>query len=103
MSAETALRQADELAPLVRIDQDQLFERLQNLRAILPVFATELADARRQAARLRVENRKLKEQLARVQEERRSSSLAAARKQLGSRFESRGSLVGPAEVSPSSK
>lgn len=49
-------------------DRDHLLERLHNLRTILPVMAAELASARRQAAQLRVENRKLKEQLRRAQD-----------------------------------
>lgn len=49
------------------IDRDQLLDRLQRLRAILPVFAQELASARRQAAALRVENRGLLEEVRRLQ------------------------------------
>ena len=40
-------------------DREQMLERLNNLRAILPIFARELAKARREAARLRVQNRHL--------------------------------------------
>jgi hypothetical protein len=36
-------------------DRDHLLDRLQHPRAIVPVFAQELASARRQAARLRPE------------------------------------------------
>lgn len=97
MRAGTALRASDPLAPLVRLDRDHVFERLQNLRAILPVFATELADARRQAAHLRVENRKLKEQLTRLHGERRAGTLSAARKQLKARPEAR-RTAGPAQA-----
>src|SRR5438045_2137216 len=44
-------------------DREQMLERLNNLRAILPIFARELANARREAARLRVQNRRLTEQI----------------------------------------
>ena len=44
-------------------DREQMLERLNNLRAILPIFARELASARREAARLRVQNRRLTEQI----------------------------------------
>jgi hypothetical protein len=48
-------------------DRDHLLDRLQNLRTIVPVFAEELATARRQAARLRLENGRLREQVRRLQ------------------------------------
>ncbi len=48
-------------------ERDYLLERLQNLRAVLPVFAQELASARRQAAQLRLENAGLTEQLRGLQ------------------------------------
>jgi len=44
-------------------DREQMLERLNNLRAILPIFAHELASARREAARLRVQNRRLTKQI----------------------------------------
>jgi hypothetical protein len=50
-----------------RSDREHLLDRLHNLRTIVPVLATELANARRQAAHLGVENRKLTEQLRRAQ------------------------------------
>jgi hypothetical protein len=37
-------------------DREQLLERLNKLCAILPIFAGEVAKARREAARLRVQN-----------------------------------------------
>jgi hypothetical protein len=49
------------------IDRDHLLDRLHNLRMIVPVFAQELASARRQAATLRVENRKLRERVQQLQ------------------------------------
>lgn len=51
-------------------DRDHLLERLQHLRGILPVFAQELASARRQAASLRVENSKLTEEVRRLQQQK---------------------------------
>ena len=56
-------------------DRARLLARLQNLRTIVPVFAEELASARRQAARLRaarlrLENGRLVEQVRRLQHER---------------------------------
>lgn len=51
-------------------ERDYLLDRLQNLRAILPVFAQELASARRQAARLRLENASLTEQVRELQRQR---------------------------------
>ena len=47
-------------------DREQMLERLNNLRAILPIFARELANARREAARLRVQNRRLTEQIEKL-------------------------------------
>lgn len=44
-------------------ERDMLLERLVNLRTILPVMGEELANARREAARLRRENQALREQL----------------------------------------
>ncbi len=44
-------------------DRDQLLDRLCNLRRVLPVLAEEMAAARRQAAHLRVDNRRLSEQV----------------------------------------
>lgn len=51
-------------------DREYLLDRLQNLRAIVPAFAQELASARRQAARLRIENRRLLDQVAQLQSQR---------------------------------
>ncbi len=62
-----------------KTDREQLLDRLQNLRSILPVFATELAAARRQAARLRVENAQLVEQVRRLPRQRMDSAPTRAR------------------------
>ncbi len=51
-------------------DRDQVLDRLQHLRTILPVFAQELATARRHAAQLRRDNRRLIEEVHRLQRER---------------------------------
>ena len=51
-------------------ERDYLLDRLQNLRAILPVFAQELASARRQTARLRLENASLTEQVRELRRQR---------------------------------
>jgi hypothetical protein len=44
-------------------ERDQMLDRLRNLRRVLPVLAQEMAAARRQAARLRTDNRRLSEQV----------------------------------------
>jgi hypothetical protein len=54
-------------------DRDHLIDRLQHLRAIVPVFAQELASARRQAAQLRVENGRLLEEVCRLQRQSSAS------------------------------
>jgi len=48
-------------------DRDHLLDRLENLRKIVPVFAEELANARRQSAQLRSENIRLLEQVRQLQ------------------------------------
>ena len=44
-------------------ERDQMLERMRSLRRVLPVLAQEMAAARRQAARLRTDNRQLTEQV----------------------------------------
>lgn len=61
------------------IDRDHLLDRLQHLRSILPVFAQELASARRQTAALRVENRGLLDEVRRLRAQRGESSPPRAR------------------------
>jgi predicted nuclease with TOPRIM domain len=56
------MRSADPTAWQAR-DREQLLERLNKLCAILPIFARELANARSEAARLRVQNRRLIDQV----------------------------------------
>ncbi|HEV7941822.1 MAG TPA: hypothetical protein VGP17_03355 [Solirubrobacteraceae bacterium] len=63
-TSSTALR-----VPTENSDRDQLLDRLQYLRGILSAFAQETASARRHAARLRVENRRLLEEVRRLQRE----------------------------------
>lgn len=53
---------ASRSAPEV-LERDQMLERMRSLRRILPVLAQEMAAARRQAARLRTDNRQLTEQV----------------------------------------
>ncbi len=65
-----------------RSDRDHLLDRLHNLRTIVPVLATELANARRQAAQLRAENRKLTEQLRRVQADGRARAAVSVQRVL---------------------
>ncbi len=52
------------------LDRDALLDRLHQLRAVLPVFAQEVADVRRAAAKLRVNNRRLLDEVHRLQKER---------------------------------
>ncbi len=47
--------------------REELLEHLHNLRTIVPVFAEELAGARRQLATLRIENRRLAERVRELQ------------------------------------
>jgi phage shock protein A len=53
----------------VRADTDAgaLVDRLQKLRKLLPAFAQETAAARREAARLRLQNTKLQTRLAELE------------------------------------
>ena len=60
-------------------DRDQLLDRLQNLRTILPVFAQELATARRHTAQLRRDNRRLLEEVHRLQRRRDERTRRAER------------------------
>lgn len=53
------------------VDREQLLDRLQHLRGIISAFAQEAASARRHAAQLRVENRRLLEEIRELQSERR--------------------------------
>ena len=48
-------------------EHEHVLDRLQNLRAIVPVFAQELASARRQAAELRRENNRLLQRIRELQ------------------------------------
>jgi hypothetical protein len=58
-------------------DREHLLDRLQHLRTILPVFAQELASARRQAAALRVENRGLLEEMRRLRQQHGGDGISA--------------------------
>ena len=48
-------------------DPADLIDRLQKLRTLLPAFAQEAADARREAARLRTENATLQRRVAELE------------------------------------
>lgn len=69
-----------------RSDRDHLLDRLDNLRTILPVLATELTNARRQAAQLRMENRKLTEQLRRAQANGRAGASVSTQRVLSAKL-----------------
>lgn len=49
-------------------DRDQMLDRLRHLRRVLPILAQEMATARRQAAKLRTDNRRLTEQVRQLQQ-----------------------------------
>jgi hypothetical protein len=59
-------------------ERDQLIDRLRSLRRVLPVLAQEMASARRQAARLTVDNRRLSEQVRELRTELESRTSKAA-------------------------
>jgi hypothetical protein len=44
-------------------EREQLLDRLRSLRRVLPVLSQEMAAARRQAAHLRLDNRRLSDQV----------------------------------------
>jgi len=50
-------------------ERDHLVDRLSSLRRVLPVLAQEMAAARRQAARLKTDNRRLSEQVRKLRAE----------------------------------
>jgi hypothetical protein len=72
-------RRLDVIWGTLDLDREQLLVRLQNLGTILPVFAEELAGARRQVTRLRLENSRLQEQVRQLQCERAVRSGTRAR------------------------
>jgi hypothetical protein len=49
------------------LERDQMLDRLRSLRRVLPVLVHEMASARRQAAHLRKDNRRLSEQVRELQ------------------------------------
>lgn len=75
-------------------DREQLLGRLQNLRSILPVFAQEVASARRATARLRMENGRLQKQVRQLQRRRAAEDGTL---QPGSRFSRSGRRADLAE------
>jgi hypothetical protein len=50
-------------------EREQLTDRLHSLRRVLPVLAREMATARRQAAHLRLDNRRLADQVRELRAE----------------------------------
>lgn len=52
------------------VDREQMLDRLQHLRGIVSAFASEATSARKHAARLRLENGRLLEEVRRLQRER---------------------------------
>jgi hypothetical protein len=59
-------------------ERDQLLDRLGSLRRVLPVLAQEMAAARRQAAHLRIDNRRLAEQVRELRAELRARDQSPA-------------------------
>lgn len=59
-------------------ERDQLIDRLRSLRRVLPVLAQEMASARRQAARLKIDNRHLTEQVRELRAEIEARASKAA-------------------------
>jgi hypothetical protein len=59
-------------------ERDQMVDRLRSLRRVLPVLAQEMAAARRQAAHLRVDNRRLTEQVRELRSELEAHDRRAA-------------------------
>lgn len=57
-------------------EREQLIDKLQSLRRALPVLAQEMASARRQAAHLKLDNRRLSEQIRELRAELRARDLA---------------------------
>ena len=68
-SAQSPPRASEASEPRARrfggeaLEREQMLDRLSNLRRVLPALAQEMAAARRQAARLRSDNRRLAEQV----------------------------------------
>lgn len=60
---------ASHLSPQA-VDREQMLDRLQHLRGIVSAFAYEAASARNRAAGLRLQNRRLLEEVRRLQRER---------------------------------
>jgi hypothetical protein len=59
-------------------ERDQLIDRLRSLRRVLPMLAQEMASARRQAARLTIDNRRLTEQVRELRAELETRTSKAA-------------------------
>lgn len=59
-------------------ERDRLIDRLRSLRQVMPVLAQEMASARRQAARLSIDNRRLTEQVRELRAELEARTSKAA-------------------------
>lgn len=59
-------------------ERDQLIDRLRSLRRVLPVLAQEMAAARRQTVRLRIDNRHLTDQVRELRAELQERKSKAA-------------------------
>jgi hypothetical protein len=59
-------------------ERDQLIDRLRGLRRVLPALAQEMAAARRQAASLTIDNRRLTEQVRELRTELEARKRKAA-------------------------
>lgn len=60
-------------------EREQLIDKLQSLRRALPVLAQEMATARRQAAHLKLDNRRLTEQVRELRAELQGRNPRAGR------------------------
>lgn len=76
----------DSASPLTRshsseaaTEREHLLDRLAHFRTILPAFAAEVASARRQSAALRVENRRLLEEVRRLRRQRCEGNTSSTR------------------------
>jgi hypothetical protein len=68
-AAATVPKHTPHETPAETRERDQLLDRLRSLRRVLPVLAQEMAAARRQAANLRIDNRRLTDQVRELRAE----------------------------------
>jgi hypothetical protein len=77
-TARSPIARDRDLAAQAR-EREQLTDRLHSLRRVLPVLAQEMAAARRQAAHLRLDNRRLADQVRELRAELHARELRARR------------------------